>query len=126
MRHSTRPASQIRRILLTGATLALVAMVPVAQAAPVKTAQGSVQAMDRGGMRSFFAIPHAAPPVGDLRWAAPQPAAKWTATRAQAKSAAPCLQTGQSLPGADYCTDRFAGCGAPQPRPRGRPEYQSL
>jgi len=55
-----------------------------------------VQAVDRGPMLSYFAIPYAAPPVGPLRWKAPQSAAKWTATRTNIKSAAPCLQTGIS------------------------------
>jgi para-nitrobenzyl esterase len=63
---------------------------------------GKVKAVDRLGMRSYFAIPFAAPPVGELRWAAPAPPQKWTTTLANAKSAAPCLQTSASpfrLPG---------------------------
>ncbi|MFM8375399.1 MAG: carboxylesterase/lipase family protein, partial [Phenylobacterium sp.] len=60
----------------------------------MKTAGGPVQATPRGDMLSYFAIPYAAPPVGDLRWRAPRPAAKWTGTLARGKSAAPCLQTG--------------------------------
>jgi len=30
------------------------------------------------GLRCFFGIPYAKPPVGDLRWKAPQPAENWT------------------------------------------------
>ncbi|AWM77069.1 carboxylesterase/lipase family protein [Phenylobacterium parvum] len=71
-----------------------------AAAAPavVKTAGGPVQATARGEMVSYFAIPFAAPPVGDLRWRAPQPAAKWKEPIARGKSAAPCLQTGPESP----------------------------
>jgi para-nitrobenzyl esterase len=66
------------------------------------TANGEVKAVDRLGMRSYFAIPYAAAPVGDLRWAAPAPAQKWTARLEKTASAAPCLQTSNSpfrLPG---------------------------
>jgi para-nitrobenzyl esterase len=47
-------------------------------------------------MRSYFAIPYAAAPVGDLRWRAPRPAPAWTAPIQRAASATPCLQTGRS------------------------------
>ncbi|MBI1340408.1 carboxylesterase family protein [bacterium] len=59
------------------------------------TANGPVQGIDRGTMLSYFAIPFAAPPVGDLRWAPPQPAANWSAPRAETVSAAACVQPGE-------------------------------
>ncbi|QNA90609.1 carboxylesterase family protein [Massilia sp. Dwa41.01b] len=62
----------------------------------VQTAGGEVKAVDRLGMRSYFAIPFAAPPVGELRWKAPAPAQKWTTALANTRSAAPCLQTSAS------------------------------
>ncbi|HEV2612006.1 MAG TPA: carboxylesterase family protein [Noviherbaspirillum sp.] len=61
-----------------------------------KTTKGEVRAVDRAGMRSYFGIPFAAPPVGNLRWAPPAPAANWTAPLAKTQSAAPCLQTSSS------------------------------
>jgi para-nitrobenzyl esterase len=64
--------------------------------APVRTASGPVQGTPRGAMTSYFAIPFAAPPVGDLRWRAPRPAPPWTAPLANAASGPPCLQTGRS------------------------------
>ena len=33
------------------------------------------------GVRHYLGVPFAAPPVGDLRWRAPQPAAPWTGVR---------------------------------------------
>lgn len=60
------------------------------------TAFGEVKAVDRLSMRSYFAIPFAAPPVGDLRWTAPAPPQKWTTPLDKTTSAAPCLQTSAS------------------------------
>jgi para-nitrobenzyl esterase len=45
-------------------------------------------------MTSYFAIPYAAPPVGELRWRAPSAPAKWTEPLNTAKPGAPCIQTG--------------------------------
>ncbi|HEX7158793.1 MAG TPA: carboxylesterase family protein, partial [Edaphobacter sp.] len=40
---------------------------------PVKTESGDVQGIIQDGVISFKGIPFAAPPVGELRWKAPQP-----------------------------------------------------
>ncbi|HLZ85167.1 MAG TPA: carboxylesterase family protein [Caulobacteraceae bacterium] len=89
-------------VVLLGA-LALASAALADPSAPVvQTDRGPVQATERGVMRSWFAIPYAAPPVGDLRWRAPQPPAPWTAPIARTASASPCLQTGNAafrLPG---------------------------
>ena len=47
------------------------------QPSPVKVDGGLVQGMIEDGLTVYKGIPFAAPPVGDLRWRAPQPAAKW-------------------------------------------------
>jgi para-nitrobenzyl esterase len=60
------------------------------------TTLGEVKAVDRLGMRSYFAIPFAAPPVGDLRWMPPAAPQKWTTRLEKTASAAPCLQTSDS------------------------------
>ncbi len=53
---------------------------PVLTAQPVvKTKDGLVKGMTTGsGVHVFKGIPFASPPIGDLRWKAPQPAKKWT------------------------------------------------
>ena len=45
------------------------------------------------GVRMFLGVPFAAPPVGDLRWKAPQPVAKWTGVRKATTFANRCIQT---------------------------------
>jgi para-nitrobenzyl esterase len=49
----------------------------------VATIQGRVRGklINEGKVRAFLGIPYAAPPVGNLRWQAPQPAACWQGVR---------------------------------------------
>ena len=60
----------------------------------VKTQQGKVQGklINEGEVRAFLGIPYAAPPVGDLRWKAPEPAAKWKGVRDARNYGARCMQ----------------------------------
>jgi para-nitrobenzyl esterase len=51
------------------------------QPAPVKVKQGLVQGVSEDGLTVYRGIPFAAPPVGDLRWRAPMPAANWKGIR---------------------------------------------
>jgi para-nitrobenzyl esterase len=54
-----------------------------AQNALVKTANGKIQgtANTNNTVRIFKGIPFAAPPLGDLRWKAPQPVQNWKGTK---------------------------------------------
>ena len=45
---------------------------------PVKTANGLVEGSTEKDLRIYRGIPFAAPPVGDLRWKAPQPVQNWS------------------------------------------------
>lgn len=49
---------------------------------PVKTQNGLVQGTFENGQQVFRGIPFAAPPVGQLRWKAPQPATNWEGVKA--------------------------------------------
>ena len=66
--------------LLLAATLSLFAAGPgFAQSpAPVMTESGLVRGAAEPGLTVYKGIPFAAPPVGDLRWRAPQPPQPWT------------------------------------------------
>jgi para-nitrobenzyl esterase len=60
----------------------------------VKTEQGKAQGktINDGKVRAFLGLPYAASPVGDLRWKAPQPPAKWKGERDATKYGAHCSQ----------------------------------
>ena len=53
---------------------------------------GVLQGASENGIRRFLGIPYAAPPVGDLRWRPPQPAAAWDGVRAAAAHGHACPQ----------------------------------
>ncbi len=63
----------------------------------VRTAQGVLRGSVVDGVRRFAGVPFAAPPVGDLRWAPPQPPQPWAGVRdavAFGGSAIPTIDTG--------------------------------
>jgi para-nitrobenzyl esterase len=80
--------------LLCVALLALTAVRSArAAAAPkVKIDTGAVTGKSEGKVDAFLGIPYAAPPVGDLRWKPPMPAAKW-GDRDATKFGSRCMQT---------------------------------
>jgi len=70
----------------------IVAWVFAASNEPVKLDAGLVSGVASPEMRIYKGIPFAAPPVGDLRWRAPQPVAHWDGVR-QADAFEPvCMQ----------------------------------
>jgi para-nitrobenzyl esterase len=64
-----------------GAALALGLTGAAAAADIVKVESGRLQGMVQDGVVAFKGVPFAAPPIGDLRWRPPQPAAKWSGVR---------------------------------------------
>jgi Carboxylesterase family len=68
-----------------------------AQAQTVRTESGPVRGSTADGVVAFKGIPFAAPPVGDLRWRAPQPVKPWKAVR-------DATQFGRGLPD-DQCLE---------------------
>ena len=58
----------------------------------IRTDNGIVRGQVAEGVESWKGIPFAAPPVGPLRWRAPQPAAKWTGVRDATRYSPDCMQ----------------------------------
>lgn len=73
-----------------GAVLAMLPAVTAAQV--VSTESGKVAGGTSDGVSSWKGIPFAAPPVGPLRWRAPQPAARWDGVRQATAYGHDCMQ----------------------------------
>lgn len=77
---------------LAGATL-LTACAPVLAEAPTaQTKSGTVSGTAEHGVVSWKGIPFAAPPIGDLRWRAPQPVPAWQGLRETTAYGSDCMQ----------------------------------
>jgi para-nitrobenzyl esterase len=58
----------------------------------LKTPAGTLRGAVQDGLRSFLGVPYARPPVGDLRWRAPQPLPAWGGTRDALQFGPECMQ----------------------------------
>src|SRR5271155_4527206 len=74
---------------------------------PLTIAQGALAGAQEDGIDIFKNIPFAAPPVGPLRWRAPQPGPSWQGIRAADSFGATCPQprygTQAALPQSEDC-----------------------
>ncbi|HKV04312.1 MAG TPA: carboxylesterase/lipase family protein [Candidatus Acidoferrales bacterium] len=76
----------------------LLSIAPLSRATiqdPVRVEQGQLSGLagKSAEVRVYRGIPYAAPPVGNLRWKAPQPAASWKGVRAATEFGDACWQT---------------------------------
>jgi para-nitrobenzyl esterase len=65
-----------------------------AAASPILVDGGSIAGVREGDVTVYRGVPFAAPPVGELRWRAPQPVVPWTGTRIAGRASPTCLQRG--------------------------------
>jgi para-nitrobenzyl esterase len=78
--------------------LALIAVLATSFAPPVWATErvvtgGTLEGQELpDGSTIFYAIPYAAPPVGELRWKPPQPVVPWSGIRDATRPPAPCIQ----------------------------------
>ncbi len=67
---------------------------PTAAAPIVSLREGQLQGVRSNGVERFLSIPYAAPPVGPLRWRAPQPPRPWHGVRQAGEHSPRCPQLG--------------------------------
>src|ERR1700722_245274 len=79
--------------------LAVANLATAGVAQQVMTESGMISGVSASGLSVYKGVPFAAPPVGDLRWRAPIPAAPWIGTRKADAFAPACMQVGVSMPG---------------------------
>lgn len=74
--------------------MSLVALLAAASvvAPTAKIDTGALSGTTADGVTAFKGVPYAAAPVGDLRWRAPKPAAKWSGIRDASKLGPDCVQ----------------------------------
>jgi para-nitrobenzyl esterase len=79
------------------------ALATPAKAPVVRIDSGRVRGLAADGVVSFKGIPYAAPPVGKLRWRAPQPAQHWSGVRDATKFGPECMQATDEVPKSEAC-----------------------
>ena len=102
------------------AGIAALAAGTAAQKPPaVRLDTGELQGVADDGIATYKGIPFAAPPVGELRWRPPQPAAPWTGVRQATEFGADCMQGRFGPPQA-------SGAPPPPPPPGPKPSEDCL
>jgi para-nitrobenzyl esterase len=85
-------------LVIVAAVAAFAAVVPASASASLSpspialTDQGLIRGTSSGEVHAFRGVPYAAPPVGELRWRPPQPAAAWRGVRDATQFGAHCAQ----------------------------------
>src|SRR5665213_1397828 len=81
----------------------------LAQIAQADVMGGSIAGTVADGVSQFKGIPFAAPPVGELRWKAPQPVTPWSGVRQSVAFGPACIQAaalaGRMAPGVSLSED---------------------
>ena len=83
----------MKRIIIVS-LISLAGLAVAQQPKPIKVEGGSLQGVVEDGLTVYKGIPFAAPPVGELRWKAPQPLVKWDGVRVADKFAPGPMQGG--------------------------------
>src|SRR4051794_29643720 len=113
---SEPPRSSGRHAAAAGAAALMMAAVLHAQVTkaipgdPIKTDAGLVAGtMSGDGLKTYFGIPFAAPPIRENRWRAPQPVTPWQGVLTANRKPAECVQGVRSSTINHYFGDELAG-----------------
>lgn len=82
----------LRNVLTCIIFVTPLALFAASSAPQVKTKSGVVEGKNDGAVHAYLGIPYGQPPIGDLRWKPPAPAAKWKGVRKTTEFGARCLQ----------------------------------
>src|SRR6478736_1367184 len=111
-----RPCAVARHVVagvIAAAALAIVARAQVTKASagdPVTTDAGLVSGtMSADGLKTYFGIPFAAPPIRENRWRAPQPVMPWQGVLTANKLPPECVQGLRSSTINHYFGDELSG-----------------
>jgi para-nitrobenzyl esterase len=92
-----RPMTRSGRLALLAALMLLSATAIAQGPEPVRVDSGLVQGRIEDGVAVYRGIPFAAPPVGELRWRAPQPARHWQGARQAYEYGRACMQSNPAI-----------------------------
>jgi para-nitrobenzyl esterase len=81
-----------RKMFLTAAVAVAMPQATLAQSTDVVIDSGAIRGSAAEGVLSWKGIPFAQPPLGDLRWRAPQPARPWQGVRETNEYSNDCMQ----------------------------------
>ena len=84
--------SHLNRILRLGTCLVAFSPLAASTQTVVRLDSGPVKGVESDGVVAFKGIPFAQPPLGNLRWRAPQPAAPWQGVRDASTYGHDCMQ----------------------------------
>ncbi len=84
-------------LIITFMFSALISVQDAVCSEPVKIESGFIQGTVEDGLSVYRGIPYAAPPIGDLRWRAPQPALKWEGVRKAVEFGRACIQSNPAI-----------------------------
>lgn len=100
MKWTSTAKSLARLLVMPLLAILLAGNVHAAVSPVVYTRDGAIKGIEREQLDVFLGIPFAAPPVGKLRWRAPQPVHPWAGVLAATQYRPACMQKGMYPPDA--------------------------